>query len=279
MSQTDRIVGINLKSMPLGESDRLVTLLSPEQGIVRAVAPGARKYQSRLRGRSEPFVVNQLLVVRGRSLARITQAETLRTYSGLSEDLGKLAAGQYLAEIVLELGLSDRPQPDLYELLAEHLQRIERLPPTTSKSEAGQLLAHLSQAIFHLLANAGVAPQVHACCRTRNPITADFATSEWKVGFSFEAGGAIDVRRLEMASELDRPHLNRQLNAIDLALMQALSANVLPDWRANLPASVLDHIELAWVRVERLLRDYLYYQFSLSIRSGTLVDTLVAARI
>jgi DNA repair protein RecO (recombination protein O) len=44
-----------------------------------------------LRGRSEIFVVNQFLIARGRSLDKITQAETIESYSGLSRDLGKLA--------------------------------------------------------------------------------------------------------------------------------------------------------------------------------------------
>ncbi|XGB43117.1 MAG: recombination protein O N-terminal domain-containing protein [Nodosilinea sp. LVE1205-7] len=39
MSQTYQVTGINLKAMPLGESDRLLTILTPELGLVRAVAP------------------------------------------------------------------------------------------------------------------------------------------------------------------------------------------------------------------------------------------------
>ena len=49
MSRTYQATGINLKGMPLGEADRLVTILSPEYGLIRAVAPGARKHKSKLR--------------------------------------------------------------------------------------------------------------------------------------------------------------------------------------------------------------------------------------
>ena len=151
MSQTYKATGINLKGSPLGETDRLVTVLTSELGIVRAIAPGARKYKSRLRGRSELFVVNNLLIVKGRSLDKIIQADTIYTYPGLSQDLGKLAAAQYLAELVLYLAVSDQSQLELYELLNEHLRRIEQL------ANGQNVYPYLAQAVYHILAIAGVA--------------------------------------------------------------------------------------------------------------------------
>ena len=76
MSRTYKATGINLKAMPMGEADRLVTVLTKEQGVIRAIAPSARKHKSRLGGRSGLFVVNELLLTRGKSLDKILQAET-----------------------------------------------------------------------------------------------------------------------------------------------------------------------------------------------------------
>lgn len=156
MSRTYKATGINLKTQALGESDKIVTILTREFGLIRAVAPGARKHNSSLGGRSEMFVVNELLIAKGRSLDKITQAQTLKTYPGLAKDLGKLAASQYLAEIVLCQALSEQPQEELYEILNEHLSRLETLP----KTEVYSILAYLVHAVFHLLALAGLTPQV-----------------------------------------------------------------------------------------------------------------------
>ena len=114
MSKTYKATGINLKAQALGESDKIVTILTPEFGLIRAVATGARKQNSSLGGKMGIFVVNQLLISQGKNLSRITQAETIKTYPGLSQDLGKLAASQYLAEIVLCQGISEQPQTELY---------------------------------------------------------------------------------------------------------------------------------------------------------------------
>ena len=63
--RTYRATGINLKAIPLGEADRIVTILTPERGLVRAVAAGARKQKSQLGGRTELFVVNELVLAEG----------------------------------------------------------------------------------------------------------------------------------------------------------------------------------------------------------------------
>ena len=193
MSRTYKAIGINLKSMPLGESDRLLTILTQEYGLIRLVAPGARKQNSKLGGRSGLFVVNELLIAKGRSLDKITQAETLESYSGLSQDLGRLAASQYLAEMVLAQALSEQPQEELFCLLNEHLVRLEQLPSTP----ATLVLAHLTHAVFHLLALAGITPQVQVCCLTERPLTPDFNDPDWRVGFSVPAGGTVSLSALQ----------------------------------------------------------------------------------
>ena len=68
MSRTYKATGINLKAIPMGENDRLMTILTKEYGLLRAIAPGARKHKSRLGGRSALFVVNELMLSKGKSL-------------------------------------------------------------------------------------------------------------------------------------------------------------------------------------------------------------------
>ena len=188
-----KATGIILKGMPMGESDRLVTVLTKEQGLIRAIAPGARKHKSKLAGRSGLFVVNDLFFSKGKSLDKLIQAETIRSFPGLSKDLAKLTASQYLAEIVLSLALSDHPQTEIYYLLIEHLGRIEA-------AAKPNVLACLAQATFHFLAMAGVAPDVFRCCLSRAPLNPDISNPDWQVGFSVSAGGAVipaEIERIE----------------------------------------------------------------------------------
>jgi len=299
MSGTYKALGINLKSTPLGESDRLLTILTEEFGLVRAVAPGSRKHNSSLGGRSGLFVVNQLFLVKGKTLDKVIQAESLESYPGLSQDLSKLTASQYLAELALYQALSDQPQAELFHLLREHLSRLENLPKSVT-------LPCLTHATFHLLVLAGVAPQVQACCVTQQPITPNLSDPNWQIGFSIVAGGTGYLSELEQlpletkapqnrsrvassqgtyavaqiepsGSALKPSELSARLNATELDLLQQLAK---PDFIQDLiqtQGAVLkssDH--RAWLSVERVLRHYAQYHFERPIRSATLIDVCFA---
>lgn len=296
MSRTYQATGINLKTQALGESDKIVTILTKEFGLIRAIATGARKHNSSLGGRSGMFVVNQLLISQGRSsqsstptLDRITQAETIKTYPGLTKDLGKLAASQYLAEIVLCQALSEQPQEEIYELLNEHLQRLEALP----KSQGLDVIAHLAHGVFHFLALAGLTPQVQFCCLTQRLLTPDLTNPNWQVGFSISAGGTIclqaweqlrkerDKQRKEEISPVpnppyqtvvhhqDLPKISRRLGAKELNMLQHLSQ---PEIMQIEAAS-----DYGWLSVEQILRQYTQYHLGRPIRSATLIDSYFAA--
>ena len=268
MTKTYQVTGIVLKGMPFQEADRLVTILSRERGLIQAIVPGARKHKSSLRGRTELFVVNHLQLVKGRSLDKIIQAETLASYPGLSRDLGKLTAGQYLAELTLALALSEQPQMEIYELLTEHLHRLEIL---VNKDE---VLVYLAQSVFHLLVIAGIGPRVQQCCVSQKTLTPDYSHPQWRIGFSFEAGGIVLLPEIE-SSEFSKIAINRQLGAIELTVLQNLSQATLPNFSELVPASLLGYpLQRAWVNIEHLLRDYAQYHLGYSLRSATLLDSL-----
>ncbi|MCA1691940.1 MAG: DNA repair protein RecO [Actinobacteria bacterium] len=82
--------GVVLRTMRLGEADRIVTLVTPGRGKVRAVAKGVRKTKSRFGGRLEPMNHVDLLLYEGRELDVISQAETLEQFRSVREDLDRL---------------------------------------------------------------------------------------------------------------------------------------------------------------------------------------------
>ena len=291
MSKTYKATGINLKAQPLGESDKIVTILTQEFGLIRAVATGARKQNSSLGGRMGMFVVNELLISQGRNLDRITQAETIKTYPGLSKDLGKLAASQYLAEIVLCQALSELPQTELYELFNEHLQRLNDIPKTEIKC----VVANLVQGVFQLLALAGLTPQVESCCLTQRLLTPDWTNPHWQVGFSIPSGGIICLdawkslrKEIEQGKEngeiaqtcasnpsyetvfhqQELPIISRRLNGKQLVMLQYLSETEIIQIDA---AS-----DSGWLAVEQILRQYVQYHLGQPIRSATLIDSYFA---
>src|SRR5947209_2803974 len=90
--------GIILRTMRLGEADRIVTIFTQGSGKVRAVAKGVRKTKSRFGGRLEPFSHVDLLLYRGRDLDIVTQCETITSFRAVREDYERFAAGEAILE-------------------------------------------------------------------------------------------------------------------------------------------------------------------------------------
>ena len=283
MSQTAKLTGINLKAVPLGESDRLLTILTPEVGLLRAVAPGSRKHQSRLAGRSDLFVINQWLVIKGKQLDRVVQAETLRRFPGLSQHLGRLTASQYLAEVVLSMALSDCSQAELFDLLVTHLAHLETSPPE-------DLLAALCHGVYRLLQLGGVAPEVHRCCLSQRQIVPDLRDPCWRVEFSFAAGGLVQgdhtlgaprggvtTRAGEPLSVYSTHPKPLPLTALEVTLLQHLSQPERVRWPSLLATDGAQAQAQVWARLERLLRQCAQDYLERPIRSAALIDVCLAS--
>ncbi|MDB9344107.1 DNA repair protein RecO [Nodularia spumigena CS-586/05] len=289
MTKTYKATGINLKAQVLGESDRIVTILTREFGLIQAVAPGARKQNSSLGGRSGMFVVNELLIAKGRSLDRITQAQTVKTYPDLAKDLGKLAAGQYLAEIVLCQALSEQPQEELYQLLNEYLHQLELLP----KTDTSAIYAQLAQGVFHFFALAGLSPQVQVCCLTQKTLRPDFTNPNWRVGFSVTAGGTVCLQAWEnLRKDRVQPRLAPSADDRNLAYQTVVHHQDIPVISCRLDATELTMLQnlsqpeimrmdaaknYGWLSVEKILRQYAQYHLGRPILSATLIDSYFAA--
>ncbi|MGZ4360199.1 MAG: DNA repair protein RecO, partial [Gaiellaceae bacterium] len=81
MGRTLKTEAVVLRSMRLGEADRVLHLYSLERGRIGAVAKGIRKTKSRFGARLEPLSHVELLVHEGRGeLGTVTGVELIRSH-------------------------------------------------------------------------------------------------------------------------------------------------------------------------------------------------------
>jgi DNA repair protein RecO (recombination protein O) len=75
--------GVVLRTIKLGETDRIVTIFTQGHGKIRAVAKGVRKPGSRFGARLEPTSHVALQCYKGRELDIVTQTETIESNRAL----------------------------------------------------------------------------------------------------------------------------------------------------------------------------------------------------
>ncbi|GAB4572984.1 MAG: DNA repair protein RecO [Anaerolineae bacterium] len=124
--RTIRTEAIILSRMDFGEADRLLTLLTPAHGKLRAVAKGARKPTTRKSGHVELYARTDMLLHRGRDLMIISQAEMVEPYLPLRQDLNRTAYASYVVELVDRFTTDDdrAESADLFRLLDAALQAL-----------------------------------------------------------------------------------------------------------------------------------------------------------
>src|SRR3954447_22296687 len=109
--------GVVLRTIRLGESDRIVTFVTQAHGKVRAVAKGVRKTKSRFGGRLEPTSHVSLLLYEGRELDIVTQAEALDHFRVIREDLDRLGRATTMLEAVDQVAQERQQSTRLYQML------------------------------------------------------------------------------------------------------------------------------------------------------------------
>ena len=118
--------GVVLRTVKLGEADRIVSFLTQGHGKVRAVAKGVRKSGSRFGARLEPTSHVALQCYRGRELDVVTQVETIDAYRPLRESYACFTHAVPMLEAVDQVAQEREPAPALYRMLVGALRTLER---------------------------------------------------------------------------------------------------------------------------------------------------------
>lgn len=181
MALLNKWEGIILRSMPYGESNKIVTLYTREAGKVTAMARGAKKPASRLSAITQPFTHGSFLIRKGKGMGTLEQGEPIDSMRHIREDLEATAYASYVVELIDRLTEDGERSEGIYGLLHEALHAInEQYDP-----EAIALFVE-----WKMLSVAGIHPVLHQC--------ANCGATEGEFGFSFREIGFLCHRCFHM---------------------------------------------------------------------------------
>jgi DNA repair protein RecO (recombination protein O) len=146
--------GIIIKQTKLGESDKIVTIYTPEFGKLKAVAKGACRPGSKLGGNVEPLTYSLMFLARGRNLDIITQSQTINGFLLLKSDLRRMACGFYILDLLDSFTVEGSENRPLFDLLLDVLGQLGE--PDSNETA-------LRYFELHLLHYLGYRPQLRRC--------------------------------------------------------------------------------------------------------------------
>ncbi len=179
-----------LRSIRLGEADRVLHLYTEAHGRVGAVAKGIRKTMSRFGARLEPLSHVELVLHPGRGeLATVTGAQLVRSHREAREDYYRFSVGMIGAEAMLRLFSEEEANERAFTALTRFLDLLDRHTARGTPHAADRpVLDPLGLAFqLKLLWLAGYLPHVSGCAECG-------AERGTLVGYSPRAGGAVCTR-------------------------------------------------------------------------------------
>jgi DNA repair protein RecO (recombination protein O) len=120
--------GVVLRTIKLGEADRIVSFMTQGHGKVRAVAKGVRKSGSRFGARLEPTSHVAIQCYAGRELDVVTQVETIDANRALREDYTLFTHAVSMLEAVDQVAQEKESTPALYRMLVGALRTLAESP-------------------------------------------------------------------------------------------------------------------------------------------------------
>lgn len=245
--------GLVLRRTSLGETDRILTLFTAEQGKLSAVARGARRAGSRSSGATELFTLSRFLLASGKTLDIVTQCEIQRSFPELRTDLSRLARATYLCELLDRLTV-ERDAGGAPEMLADLVATLSLLEHTREYPDAATHAGEL-----RMLATAGYAPALDRCARCGGALDAD------RAAFSPSLGGTL--------CRIDRYHARDAiaLSSASLGLLQKLAA-----WESDAALLCLNPSIPAAAEAAQALRWYVRACTDRELKSADFLDQLRA---
>jgi len=152
--KTEAIV---LRTMDLGEADRVLTVLTPRLGKLRIVAKGVRRPRSRLGGGLQPFSDVQLVLAVGRTFDVVTQVAIADPHLGLRDDLEATAAAWYVVELTDRFCEGSADSHGAFVLLAQALAALDAPADAIARETVNRWFE------LHLLDAMGFRPELARC--------------------------------------------------------------------------------------------------------------------
>lgn len=172
-----RLRALILHRTPVREKDRVVEVFSREEGRLKLLAAGVRRFPSRRAGHLEPLLESVIVVSSSPRGDSIRDARVLHAFPRVREDLARLRAAYYVARLLRE-GTGERlADHQLYDAVRSLLGALDR--PAIQATPLFLLSADIQ-----LLRHLGLVPATSACARCRRPLApGDFSFDEGENAF------------------------------------------------------------------------------------------------
>ena len=116
MSQTLKTNGLVIRETAVGESDKILTLLTPELGKISVYCKGVRSIKSHRMAATQLFCYDELTLISRGDKYTLGEACLIENFFDIRADISKFALAQYFADLLCEVSTENENQSELLSL-------------------------------------------------------------------------------------------------------------------------------------------------------------------
>ncbi len=148
--------GLVITEKTVRESDRLVTLITRDEGVIRAFSPLAKTLKNTKNSATQLLCYSRFSIYKGRDKYIINDAQPLQVFFGLRGNIETLSLAQYFCELISVLAPEEAAAGDFLRLILNALHFLEtgKRPPLVLKAAVE----------MRMLSMAGYMPDL-VCCQ------------------------------------------------------------------------------------------------------------------
>lgn len=118
--------GLVIKEINTGEADKIITVLTAEEGKISIAAKNARRAKSSLGAGSQLFAYSDYMLFKGKELYNMSSCQVIEPNYEIRNDIEKLIYCSHILELILDNVQEGEPSEEILQLLLNTLYVISK---------------------------------------------------------------------------------------------------------------------------------------------------------